>query len=157
MKLLEESRTIVHRSRDWSNQHCMPSTQVPRMIKPSRCTKCKDWWLKCEDHIRRDVSSSSCQMIGSNHAYKCQVTNWTTDIIKLKYKEQKWRTKKKYIPKYEFCKHIHGSEENDTFMNLKNPSVCGAECSPHHRAETTLDMRYRWTAAATIDREEMLR
>ena len=27
-------------------------------------------------------------------------------------------------------------------------------CSPHHRAETTLDMRYRSTAAAAIDREE---
>jgi len=42
--------------------------RVPHMIKTSLRTKCKDWWLKCNGSIRHVVSSSSDQIIRSNHA-----------------------------------------------------------------------------------------
>ena len=61
MKLLEKSCTIVHRSRAWSNQDCVPNTQVPCMIKQSHCTK---WWIlqaRIGDWVKRHMR------------YKCQV------------------------------------------------------------------------------------
>jgi len=54
------------------------SCQMPRVIKPSRYTKCKDWWLEYEGSIRHNASSSSYQMIRSNRATSAKLIDRTS-------------------------------------------------------------------------------